>query len=319
MQVNSEPRFTVVMPLYNKARTVEAALLSIVRQTRADWTAIVVNDGSTDASVAVASRVQDPRIHIIHQANAGPGAARNRGLMQATTPWLAFLDADDEWMPHYLEAAAAHADRFPDTAALSTTWIDQPEGRDISPQYLRRGMRSGRQQVTPDLHGAMLSAMLVMMSPCTTVVKTEVARRLGGFHENGARYGEDAHFWLKVLLTEPVDFALEARVNINRGASELSNRRSIRGIEPFLLDPTEVRRVCPPHLTELLARFLCVRANKTACMLAYWGRWREAMTLRRRVAHPGAWREPLGLISQMAATPFGSAAGWLHRRSLGLS
>ena len=64
-------------------------------------------------------------------------------------------------------------------------------------------------------------------------------------------------------------------------------RRSVRPVEPFLRDPDEIRSSCPQHLRELLARILAIRALKTACMLGYWGRWREAREIVKRFRAPG--------------------------------
>ena len=96
---------TVVVPTFNRASTIEAALRSIQRQTRTDWEAIVVDDGSVDSGpdrVARLSR-EDSRIKLIrHGHNRGAQAARNTGIDAARTAWIAFLDSDDKWMPQSL-------------------------------------------------------------------------------------------------------------------------------------------------------------------------------------------------------------------------
>src|SRR4051812_40525859 len=97
------PRVSVVIPLYQKANTVERTLRSVLNQRLSEFEAIVVDDGSTDGGAEVAARAGDPRIRIISQANAGPGAARNRGTSEAAAPLVAYLDADDTWDASYLE------------------------------------------------------------------------------------------------------------------------------------------------------------------------------------------------------------------------
>ena len=96
---------TVVVPTFNCASTIEAALRSIQRQTRTDWEAIVVDDGSVDSGpdrVARLSR-EDSRIKLIrHGHNRGAQAARNTGIDAARTAWIAFLISDDKWMPQSL-------------------------------------------------------------------------------------------------------------------------------------------------------------------------------------------------------------------------
>ena len=96
------PKISVVIPLYNKEKSIASTLRTVLNQTFSDYEIVIVNDGSTDYSVAEAGKVQDDRIRLIHQQNAGVSAARNRGIEEAKGELIAFLDADDEWSPEYL-------------------------------------------------------------------------------------------------------------------------------------------------------------------------------------------------------------------------
>jgi glycosyltransferase involved in cell wall biosynthesis len=96
------PRVSVVIPTYNHAHYLPYAVQSVLRQTYADWEAIVVDDGSTDDTADVVARFTDPRIRYIYQENQGLPAARNTGIRAAQSDYLAFLDADDEWEPGFL-------------------------------------------------------------------------------------------------------------------------------------------------------------------------------------------------------------------------
>ena len=94
---------SVVIPLYNKEKQVAHTLQSVLRQTFQDFEIVIVDDGSTDHSVEEVEKVRDTRIRLVHQQNAGVSAARNRGISEAKYDLIAFLDADDEWKPEYLE------------------------------------------------------------------------------------------------------------------------------------------------------------------------------------------------------------------------
>ena len=96
---------SVIIPAHNAARTLAEALESLRTQTFADWEAIVVNDGSSDETVAVAASIaqKDHRVRVVSQSQAGVGAARNTGIGLARYEWLLFLDADDWLVPQYFE------------------------------------------------------------------------------------------------------------------------------------------------------------------------------------------------------------------------
>jgi hypothetical protein len=115
-------------------------------------------------------------------------------------------------------------------------------------------------------------------------------------------------------LNERVAVNLRPLARIHFEASgPTQTRRSMRPVEPFLTHPEEIEATCRPHLRNLLARVLATRAFKTACVLSYWGHWREARTLVGRFRVTGAWRLPYYTSSLICRTPVGSAIGKLHR------
>ena len=99
------PYFSIIIPVYNVAPYLRECLDSVLKQTFTDWEAICVDDGSTDDSGAILDEyaAKDKRFRVIHQANAGVGAARNAALDVATGEWVLFLDADDVWSKGCLE------------------------------------------------------------------------------------------------------------------------------------------------------------------------------------------------------------------------
>ena len=308
---NKALKVSVIIPLYNKAPYVRRAFDSVAAQTFADFEVIVVDDGSTDDGPAIARDFGDPRFRLIQQTNAGPGAARNAGVALAKGELIAFLDADDEWLPEYLAESVKLLDEYgSSTASITSGYFEYPDQASTEALWRKRGITDGVHRVWPDMSPWQVVSMLAYMSPCTTVVRAEVIRKWGGFHEDRCVFGEDAQLWLKVLMNETVAFNLRPLARFHREASGLSkNLNGVRPVEPFLLDPHEVQYACPAALRELLSRVLAIRAAKTACVLGYWGQWREARALVQKFTRAKNWRLPYHLPAAVCSTPLGSALG----------
>lgn len=109
------PYFSIIIPVYNVAPYLRECLDSVLAQTFTDWEAICVDDGSTDGSGAILDEyaAKDKRFRVIHQANAGVSAARNRALEEIKGDWVGFLDADDVWSPLLLEKCLRQIMLFP--------------------------------------------------------------------------------------------------------------------------------------------------------------------------------------------------------------
>ena len=114
--------FDIVMPLFNKEIYVSRTFEGVLAQSYEDWRMFVVDDGSSDASVAAVERFADPRITLIRQRNAGPGAARNTGILAGKAEWIAFLDADDLWMPDHLASLEELRQHFPEAVLIGTAY-----------------------------------------------------------------------------------------------------------------------------------------------------------------------------------------------------
>src|SRR5689334_21096641 len=115
--MSSDPReqtISVVVPAYNAARTLPATAASIRAQTLQPLEVIVVDDGSADDTVAVAHALGLPGLRVVSQANAGHAAARNTGVAEARGRYVAFVDADDLWLPDKLALHLAEIERHPE-------------------------------------------------------------------------------------------------------------------------------------------------------------------------------------------------------------
>ncbi len=134
MEVNSSPRVTVVIPVYNRPQYVREAIESILRQTYSDFELLVIDDGSSDGTGEVVRSYANDRVRLVrHERNLGIPRTRNDGVRLARSEYVAFLDSDDVADPMRLERQVAFLDSHPDYAAVGAwvSWMNA-DGRPIS-------------------------------------------------------------------------------------------------------------------------------------------------------------------------------------------
>src|SRR5664279_5030268 len=169
---------SIVVPLYNKAGYIRRALDSIANQTFDDFEVIIVDDGSTDGGERIAALYPDARFRVISQQNQGPGAARNAGIAEAQVELIAFLDPDDEWLPHNLETAVEVFHRYGSKlGAFSASYIEWPTEISTEPMWRRRGVKDGFVAIDASTRPERLHYMLAFMTPCASMARTEILRK----------------------------------------------------------------------------------------------------------------------------------------------
>jgi glycosyltransferase involved in cell wall biosynthesis len=197
--IEAPPDVTVVMPAYNSASTIDAALQSALSQLGVTLEVVVVDDGSQDDTVARA-QAHGPQVRVFSQANAGPQAARNRAIAEARGRCVAFLDSDDEWLPGKLAAQCRVLAQQAEVSAVFTAWRvwhPQADGRYAPPPELA-GVHVD-DEVDPQRSGWLYTRLLldVCMLTTTVMARTDTLRRLGGFDPE-LRVGEDYDLWLRL-------------------------------------------------------------------------------------------------------------------------
>lgn len=205
--------FSVVIPLYNKEREIADTLASALAQTYAPREIIVVDDGSTDRSAAIVAACPSPLVRLVSQANAGVSAARNRGAELATAPYVAFLDGDDRWLPHYLERMAALIAAWPGCGAYAAAFDI------VSNDRICPSRHPDREGIVEDFFREAMTGYICQ--PSATVIPREVLLAEGGFPV-GMKLGEDLHLWIRLATDHPICFTPEALVRYNRTASNRS-------------------------------------------------------------------------------------------------
>jgi glycosyltransferase involved in cell wall biosynthesis len=200
------PRISVVIPCYNAERYVAATLRSVLAQTLPAAEVIVVDDGSRDASAELV-RSQFPGVTLLRQPNQGVAAARNRGIEHASGDWIAFVDADDIWLPGKLAAQWALLGSRPDARIAYTAWqvwhSTEPEP---APQLLAQLSAAADDEVRwAGASGWIYPELLLDCVVWTSTVLAERAllQQLGGF-DAGLRIGEDYDLWLRASRVTPI-------------------------------------------------------------------------------------------------------------------
>jgi hypothetical protein len=188
--------FSIVVPLWNSRDTVRETVGSVLDQTYDDFELIVVDDGSTDDGVAMLAGIGDPRLRIVRQSNAGPGRARNAGIAATKADWIAFLDADDLWLPDHLAELDRIRARFPQAGLIGTAYI-QADG---SGSFRPPGPEAGAVRQVNFFERIALGDPLLFSS--SAAVSRRTVEALGDFPAD--RFGQDMRYWMRIALAMPV-------------------------------------------------------------------------------------------------------------------
>lgn len=172
---------SIIIPLWNKEAYIERCLRSITAQTFQEYEIIVVDDGSTDRSAELVANFPDSRIVLIQQPNGGISVARNRGLAQARYPYVAFLDADDEWTPDHLETLYQLSLRYPSCGLFGTSYYIKREGEEnMTLPLVSHIPFQGEEGILTNYYEA-AAGINAPMHIHTFMVRTEIIRQIGGF------------------------------------------------------------------------------------------------------------------------------------------
>lgn len=209
----SSPAFSVVIPLYNKAAEVAAAVRSALAQTPAPVEVLVVDDGSTDGGAEAVEALRSPLVRLIRQPNAGVSAARNRAAAEARGEYIALLDADDRWEAGFLGEIASMIREWPGCGIYCTAF-DIVDGAVRTPAP------------TPAVRGIVAdffrdSAHRYIAIPSASVIPRSVYLQAGGFPE-GMKIGEDLYLWTVIARRYPVCFSPKRLVCYSKSASNRS-------------------------------------------------------------------------------------------------
>lgn len=223
---------SVVIPLYNKGPYIARALNSVLAQTFQDFEVIVVDDGSTDNGAVVVERFDDPRIWLIQQENQGVSAARNRGTEAARAELIAFLDADDEWLPEHLETITRLRKEYPEAGLYATAYF-------ICTSLGKLGLIDSIAVPPSPWEGEMPSyffAAALSNMPISTSsvgIPKNVFNNIGGFCI-GLNIYEDSELWGRIALKYPVAFSWRGGSIYHLAGENRLTQKTINFEHPFI-------------------------------------------------------------------------------------
>ena len=259
---------SVIIPLYNKAESIATALDCVLEQTYQDFEVVVVDDGSTDEGAAIVEQYTDSRVRLVRQENAGVSAARNRGIAEAKGEYVAFLDADDEWLPEYLEVQYSLTLRYPQCDVFATNYIFRGFTGNKVTTVLRKLPSKAQDFEMTNYFEVAYSSHPPLWTSAVMVCKDAI-EKVGGFPV-GVKSGEDLLTWARLAIKYRIAYFVRPLAIYNLG----------EGYDKKNLPPRR-QDACDPVGKELLAIY---RANPTIKgvrnYLSHWHKMRASTAIR---------------------------------------
>lgn len=211
---------SVIIPLYNKEKAIRNTIESVLKQTFEDFELIIVDDGGTDNSAAIAKEIaaKDSRIYYYYKQNGGVSSARNEGLAKAKGEWVVFLDADDEMLPNNLEYLYNLILEYNVNVGSANVIIQNDNGKHKLNLRLKK---------TPIIYRNFIKAILKKQAIFSTgaVIYNRKILGINPYNEKLCRY-EDAEFELKIFNKYPIVMSPEPVLIHHAEFSELSHLRN---------------------------------------------------------------------------------------------
>lgn len=225
-------KFSVVMPLFNKAPYVAKAIQSVLDQLFSDYELIIVDDGSSDGSAEIAEQAIAGHSHcrLMRQENAGVSVARNNGAAASQGDCLCFLDADDWWDPHFLEEMDQLMEELPDAGIYGSGYTIVNETRHKT-RVAPIGVETGFEKGYINYCQTYAKTMVMPLTSISVAIPKPVFDEAEGFPE-GVRLGEDFLLWIRIASNYKVAFLNKPLAFYNQDVDALS-----RGTHKQQYDP----------------------------------------------------------------------------------
>ena len=244
------PRFSVIIPLYNKENEIHATLSSVFKQTFTDYELIIVDDGSTDDSVSIINSFNNENLHLFSKENEGVSIARNFGVEKANSKYIVFLDADDYWYPNHLENLNLLITNFPNHSWFASSYEKKHSAALISAMYtpvLKKG-KDWNGEVTDFFINSLVDCLAWTSSIC---MKKDFYNSLNGFDVR-ISHGEDTDLWIRAALKEKLVFSNKITAQHNLISSNRSSKVKMDKRKNFLFDKFLKEEKVNPSLKKYL-------------------------------------------------------------------
>lgn len=234
-------KFSVVIPLYNKASYICCTVQSVLAQSFTDFEVIVVDDGSSDGGAELVKAMSDPRIQLVHQANAGVSAARNRGIALAQGEWVAFLDADDWHHPEHLACLLKAHEAWPKADAIATDYVMVPDAQGPWPPPWPACPEKPEVELITDLPRRWMTGPTLCSS--SVAVRSRRLRLMQPCFPVGESQAEDLDFWFRLGEQSPIALAHAPLVAYRIDVDGSLSAKSTTIKTPRSIDRMEARAV----------------------------------------------------------------------------
>jgi glycosyltransferase involved in cell wall biosynthesis len=223
--------FSIIIPLHNKADYVEKSINSVLEQTYENFELIIINDGSTDNSLSIVQQFNDLRIEIVSQKNQGVSAARNNGVLVAKYEYIVFLDADDWWDINFLEEMYKLLIGYPEAGLYACGYNIVKNNKLVKSKV---GVNSEFTANYIDYFKVYTSTFWVPINCSFVVIMKSVFNNVGGFNE-GLKFGEDFHLWVRVALKYKIAYLNE---NLSYSNQDVDINQRALGANKIYSPPT---------------------------------------------------------------------------------
>ncbi len=199
-------KFSIVIPLYNKAPYIVSTIESVLAQTFVDFEVIVVDDGSTDGSAELAAGIADNRVRLVRQSNAGVSVARNRAIAMANGEWITFLDGDDWHHPRYLATLLEAQKMYPEADTVACDYLVVPPDAALNLTHCWPALTN---ELSVELITDLPRRWMTGPTLCSDTVAVRATRlaQMQPCFVPGESQGEDLDLWFRLAEQSPIAIA----------------------------------------------------------------------------------------------------------------